>query len=894
MEQVTLSSARASANPPPLEPCTEPAPLRSGHIARAPKQARFGPVGGLGVKPIDIGRVLPDAIESIRERGEAPSPSAVLEALGVSAVPSLPDGASKPSGPGDLPPEDEPLSLGRFQLRGELGRGGMGRVLEAKDPELRRTVAVKVIVDPSKVTSAQLARFVAEAQITSQLEHPNIVPVHDMGISDDGQIYFVMKKVEGSSLREVLAALRRNDVAAHAAWGRRRLLNVFVQVCNAVAYAHDRRVLHRDLKPDNIMLGPFGEVLLMDWGVARLIGDVTEAVEALPLEPDVPPEVRSESVERVTLTRTLDGAAIGTPGYMAPEQVRGQLHTLDERADVWSLGAILYELLCGVRAYEAHNPFALMFQSISGPPVDPRERSPERAVPDEIAEVAMKALTADPEARYATASELSAAVEAFLEGSQRRAAALRHVDEAHAAWGRYASLAGERVELLAREKRLEVALEPWAPLAAKAELHEVRRRLSGLGRARVDRFEEVVFACDQALTQAPNNPEARAFLAAAHYARFEEAETARNEDEQYHHSRRVLRYDDRARYAPLLKGTGALTLRTEPAGAEVLCERYDRAAATVWPLVERRRLGVTPLEEVPLPQGSYLLTIRSPGKRDTRCPVFIQRGRHWRSGPEPVPLLTDGEIGSGFVYVAAGPFVWGGDEYAGDSPPRSEPQLGGFLLSVLPVTHQDYCDFINDLAREEPELAWARVPRSESGPDLSGGQFWERPDASGAYVVPAVDRHGDAWHPDWPANGVSWLDAVAYARWRTARDGRIYRLPTEMEWEKAARGVDGRIFPWGDGFDPTLCRMRLSRPGRPQAEPVGAYETDCSPYGVRDLAGGMRDFCGDEAYGADRNRRPVRGGSWYSLAGSCRTTHRGGREPWSVNTVHGFRLARPL
>ncbi len=422
----------------------------------------------------------------------------------------------------------------------------------------------------------------------------------------------------------------------------------------------------------------------------------------------------------------------------------------------------------------------------------------------------------------------------------------------------------------------------------------MRRRLDGLGRTRVDRFEEVIFACDQALTQAPGNPEARALLAAVHYARFEEAEAARNADELYHHRRRVLRYDDRGRYAPLLEGTGALTLHTDPPGAEVICERYDRRAPAVWPLVERRILGHTPLEDVPLEQGSYRLTLRSPGRRDTHYPVFIQRGRHWRSGREPIALLSDARIGAGFVYVPAGPFVCGGDELAGDSPPRSEPALDGFVISALPVTHQDYCEFINDLARRDPELAWSRVPRSESGPDLSGGQFWERPAGGAPYVVPDADRHGDAWHPDWPVNGVSWLDAVAYAAWRSKRDGRPVRLPAEREWEKAARGVDGRIFPWGDGFDPTLCRMRRSRPGRPQAEPVGAYPTDCSPYGVRDLAGGMRDFCGDESYGRDRKRRPVRGGAWYSLAGSCRSTHRGGREPWSVNTVHGFRLARSL
>ena len=425
----------------------------------------------------DLTQTIPLVRDALLEEGADAPLSSVLGAMGISLLQVVEEpGPTRPMGPpnlADTAPSTGgrralPSHLGRHEALGELGRGGMGVVLEARDPELRRVVAVKLVGNPRSITNAQLARFVAEAQITSQLQHPNIVPVHDIGYTGDGEIYFVMKKVEGRSLREILTGLRKGTLSDPKEWTLHRLLVIFVQICNAIAYAHDCGVLHRDLKPENIMLGPFGETLVMDWGVARVLGAPAESLVG-------------DVIERITLSPTLDGVAVGTPGYMSPEQANGNLPALDPRSDVWSLGAILYELLTWQRAYKGTSLYAMLWAASNGPPDDPRRRTPERRIPDEIAEVCLRALRIDPADRYASAKDLADAVEAFLEGSRRRKAAAGYVSGARAAWQGHEALTVERRELSEREAELRHTIPPWATLERKAELLAARRRLAQLG-----------------------------------------------------------------------------------------------------------------------------------------------------------------------------------------------------------------------------------------------------------------------------------------------------------------------------------------------------------------------------------------------------------------------------
>jgi len=211
----------------------------------------------------------------------------------------------------------------KYELRGRVGRGGMGTVWRAFDRELGREVALKVMNGPDPRPGGE-ARLRTEAQVLARLEHPGLVPVHDLGTLPDGRLFYAMKLVRG----------RRLDEHVREMPSRAARLRVFERICDAVAFAHAHGVIHRDLKPQNVMVGPFGEVLVLDWGVAKVLAD-PEAAAAPPIEPPARPAV---DVDAATLTAA--GTVLGTPGYMAPEQARGET-AVGVAADVYALGALL-------------------------------------------------------------------------------------------------------------------------------------------------------------------------------------------------------------------------------------------------------------------------------------------------------------------------------------------------------------------------------------------------------------------------------------------------------------------------------------------------------------------------------------------------------------------------
>jgi serine/threonine protein kinase/formylglycine-generating enzyme required for sulfatase activity len=324
------------------------------------------------------------------------------------------------------------LDQQRFLLEGEVGQGGMGAVLRIHDRFLNRRLAMKVLLERAeprdeeerRLVNQLLGRFLEEAQVTSQLDHPGVVPVHELGLDQNGKVFFTMRLVKGRTAGEVFA----ESFAGSDDWPLTRALEVVLKVCDTMAYAHEKGVLHRDLKPSNVMVGRFGEVYVMDWGLAKVLGEPDRHDLRIAKDPGTGASKldtarQRDAADEQSSVVSMDGQQLGTPSYMPPEQARSE--ELDQRADVYAIGAMLYELLTGRAPYTTPGvrkpAYRILEDVVEGPPK--RIEEIRKGVPAELVAISDKAMARERVARYPTVTALATDVRAFL--AQRTVQAYR-------------------------------------------------------------------------------------------------------------------------------------------------------------------------------------------------------------------------------------------------------------------------------------------------------------------------------------------------------------------------------------------------------------------------------------------------------------------------------------
>jgi serine/threonine protein kinase/formylglycine-generating enzyme required for sulfatase activity len=774
----------------------------------------------------------------------------------------------------------------RYRVDEKIGGGGMGHIHKAWDADLRRHVAMKVLrKTPAKSAARQpyaeertLGRFLEEAQITGQLEHPGIIPVHELGVDADGRIYYTMPLVRGRDLKEVFELAR----ARREGWNPTRALGVLLKVCEAVAYAHAKGVIHRDIKPSNVMVGRFGETYVMDWGLARVMGEPdTRDLRIRPFDGTQSTIIDTDVREKLESTPhsplvTLDGAVLGTPAYMPPEQAQGRIESLSARSDVYSIGALLYQLLTGqmpyVKSGTTASPQTVLAARLLGPPEPVLAVAPD--APPELAAVCEKAMASNPERRYKSALDLAADVEAYLahrpvsafESSPRyllKLAYRRHRALANlaaaalaatAAWAAWDVLSTRRA--LARETELRASVQVSADRDAARVLALTERDLFPAAQRTVPAMDAWLARADDVLSRADG-------------------------------------YRGDARFADLAASLGDLAeLRASVAA------RRERAATLEDRTVVRHREhwneAIASIASLPTYGGLALAP--QPGLVPLQLNPTSGLWEFWVDGTGTRPELADASTGAlardpesalVLVLVPGGPATIG-------SPPTERDRIDNETQVTLDLAPY----FI--AKTEVTQALWLRT-------------MGDYPAHFGPRVKPLQGA-------DWrllPVESIDWHESAEFLR-------RVdLAFPTEAQWERAARAgtsgaygasddvaslsasenlVDASLpaapysprLPWSDGY--------------PYVSPIASFAPN--GFGLYDVLGNVSEWCADGyvvaraseglrpgdglALAEDSPFRVFRGGNHYAAPSYDRIAFRNWTQPRNMNQVRGLRPARDV
>ncbi|MCB9545883.1 MAG: SUMF1/EgtB/PvdO family nonheme iron enzyme [Myxococcales bacterium] len=808
----------------------------------------------------------------------------------MSDEPSTPPATVPAADPAPAPTGGLPT---RYTLRERIDGGGQGDVFAARDERLGRDVAIKILFHASglRADAVYEARAEREIRLTARLQHRGIVAVHDSGSLPDGRRWFAMRAVRGQRLDRWLAGLP-TPAGGRPADRLRPIVEVLEAACRTLGYAHQEGILHGDLKPANMMVEGGKDVQVLDWGAAIPVGDRVPDLTGVTLQP--------ETGRAVTLTDVV----LGTPHYMAPERVIPG-RPLGPAADVYAVGVILYGLLAGRLPYTCPPQdvlHQLRFQS--PPPLHQLVDTVDRDERDLLA-IVDRAMARDAADRHPHGDALAGQLAEWLRVAAERATADEIVQKAEEIRASFLSLRAHRDQALAQAAAAWQGVEPHAPVEQKRPAWALEDEAARLARLADQQALDLEQRLHTAIHRDRHHPQANRALAALYRHLAEDAEAHHRPEEAEALAQRVRRHDQ-GEHQAWLEGWGRLSLATEPSGARVVLHALELRDRRRRRAPEGRELRPTPLYEVALRRGSYLVHLLDAAGSVTRYPIALPRGGHWDGVPPgghaTTPIRLRPADAGDDCYIPAGWFLSGGDPLAPDSLPATRRWADGFVMARFPVTCGAYLDFLNALATVgDLESARRFAPhegRGASGQEHPPSAF---PEVGGRFTLPDDAR----FRPDVPVTLVDHPSALAYAAWWAERTGLPWRLPHAFEWEKAARGVDGSHFPWGDYEEPTYANMLKAHAGPPVRTPIDQFPADESIYGVRGLAGNVRDWCLDAYERSSPGvrviiapgsgpRRNVRGGAFSVEAPHCRGAARFGGLPTERLGSLGFRLARSV
>jgi serine/threonine protein kinase/formylglycine-generating enzyme required for sulfatase activity len=765
-------------------------------------------------------------------------------------------------------------TIKRFSGVKTIGLGGIGSVLSGHESSLKRDIAIKILRPAYRSKKKFLNRFIREARATAQIEHPNIVPVHELGVMDELGVYFTMKKVEGENLRTIIYKINEGRPEYITKFTRNRLLEIFLAACNGVAFAHSKGIIHRDLKPANIMIGDFGEVLVMDWGLVKYIGDerLSDEDQKINLETNIADlGVMDDSMI------TLDGSISGTPAFMAPEQAGGKINEIDECSDLYSLGAILYTILTlksspfdeklttnEVLSHVVNNYFS-----------PPRKRSPKLKIPKELEAVCLKAMRLHKTERYASVNSLIRDVRNFMENypveaypvpltsrlvklCRRRplipsvlvvsiftfltAMAMYYI-ESNTRTLTYLKLADYNINqgnaYLVRAKNTYLNIHSGTIQAENAihpeRKYKLREELTKLEAEFNNQYDLAIEYISRIEALGLKHEQITSSLARIYRNRLEFSILTGNYNEtrklieMLRLRRRKAFYDIIENDSQLcesvkmiIQSEGKLSVNSTPSDVRVTGYRVDNFHDFDPINYENIFSAQTPLENKKLANGSYILIFKKPELPEIRYPLQIVRGKI-----EKIDVFIPAMIPNGTAYIPAGTISL--DAQIGESQLSSNKVfIPGFFIKKHKVSFGEYLLFWKSLASQSDRRKFMGKFVSESE-DRSFMNLWDK---EGLLREP--------FKPDMPVIGITGQAAKAYCTWFSEKTKMDCQLPSSYEWERAALGVaDRKTEPSAESARGLADAKQLSPKA---AQEIEQTPSEISVFGIFDMVSAVGEF----------------------------------------------------